>query len=183
MTDTTGKKVHFNTVCEEIPQAPFAEDADSVKQAKTYNSKLVNGKKLCMNQMSESSFEDAPTISVKKEDYEFLLDTLENFNKNKVKRAEIQRRYFENHKGEYYARQKKWRDQNRIRINASRRDKYSSGMVTVGEIESMPEEKIIDDGMLLAEQINDSGDIIPITDIQPGAPQIEELSSSGTSPH
>ena len=98
MTDTmTEKNAHLNTVACEVPQFPFEEDADNL-QEKTFNSKLVNGKKLCMNQMSESSFEDAPTISVNKDDYEFLLDTLENFNKNKEKRAEIQRRYFENHK-------------------------------------------------------------------------------------
>lgn len=109
----------------ELEQQHFPEDKMEDCQKKCITSGVINNQKLCMNEMNESSFEDAPTISVKKEDYEFLLDCFENFNKDKKKKAEIQKRYFENHKKEYYERQKKWRDNNRVRINLNRRKKYN----------------------------------------------------------
>ena len=50
-------------------------------------------------------------------------------------------------------------------------------MVTVGEIEIMPEQQIKDEGLELAEQVNNAGEIVPI---EPTLPKIEELSSSPT---
>ncbi len=116
---------NLSSMAIEIEQQDFPEDKKEDLQEKTITSGVINDKKLCMNEMDESSFSDAPTISVKKEDYEFLLDCFENFNRDKKKKAEIQRRYFENHKQEYYDRQKRWREDNKIRINLNRRKKYN----------------------------------------------------------
>lgn len=132
----------LTTMAIELEQQEFPEDTKEEMQDKTIGSGIINNKKLCMNEMDESSFIDAPTISVKQEDYEFLLDCFENFNKCKKKKAEIQRRYFENHKQEYYDRQKRWRDENRIRINLNRRKKYNEKKLKEGELYSVKEEDI-----------------------------------------
>jgi hypothetical protein len=57
-------------------------------------------------------------------DYERLLQAFDALHRAKARRAEVARRYFENHRQECYARQKRWRESAAPRINARRRAAY-----------------------------------------------------------
>ena len=57
-------------------------------------------------------------------DYERLLQAFDALHRAKARRAEVARRYFENHREECYARQKRWRESAKPRINARRRAAY-----------------------------------------------------------
>jgi hypothetical protein len=94
--------------------APWAEESKEVLCIPT-------GDVVCNNGMD---FEGAPTVHILKEDHEFLLDACETLHKTKEKRAAVARRYFEKHRDECYARQKRWREHAKERINAQRREVY-----------------------------------------------------------
>ena len=65
-----------------------------------------------------------PAMKLPAADYERLLQAFDALHRAKARRAEVARRYFENHREECYARQKRWRESVKPRINARRRAAY-----------------------------------------------------------
>ena len=65
-----------------------------------------------------------PAMKLPTADYERLLQAFDALHRAKARRAEVARRYFENHREECYARQKRWRESAAPRINARRRAAY-----------------------------------------------------------
>ena len=84
----------------------------------------IAGNIICMNKNDNECYEKAPTMEIAIEDFDFYMQVFSNYEKDKQKRAECQKRYFQNNKQKYYERQKKWRDGHKLDLNKKRRDRY-----------------------------------------------------------
>lgn len=84
----------------------------------------VAGNIVAVNKNTDECYEKAPTMEIAIEDFDFYMQVFDNYEKDKKKRAECQRKYFENNKKTYYERQKKWRDGHKLDLNKKRRDRY-----------------------------------------------------------
>ena len=83
------------------------------------------GNIIAINKNDESCYEKAPVMEIAKEDFDFYMQVFDNYEKDKKKRAECQKKYFQNNKKTYYERQKKWRDGHKVDLNKKRRDRYA----------------------------------------------------------
>ena len=86
----------------------------------------INEDVIATNINSGECYKDAPVVEIPKADFDYYMQIFEKYETNKVKRAECQKRYFQNNKKAYYERQKKWRDGHKVDLNAKRRERYAN---------------------------------------------------------
>jgi hypothetical protein len=85
----------------------------------------VAGNIIAVNKNDDSCYENAPKMEIAIEDFDFYMQVFSNYEKDKKKRAECQKKYFQNNRKTYYERQKKWRDGHKIDFNKKRRERYA----------------------------------------------------------
>ena len=85
----------------------------------------VAGNIIAINKNDDSCYEKAPTMEIAVEDFDFYMQVFSNYENDKKKRAECQKKYFQNNRKTYYERQKKWRDGHKVDLNKKRRDRYA----------------------------------------------------------
>ncbi len=86
----------------------------------------VAGNVIAINKNDDSCYENAPKMEIAIEDFDFFMQVFENYEKDKKKRAECQKKYFQNNRKSYYERQKKWRDGHKLDFNKKRRERYAA---------------------------------------------------------
>ena len=116
----------------------------------------INDDVIATNINSGECFTDAPIVEIPKADFDYYMGVFEKYEKDKVKRAECQKKYFQNNKKSYYERQKKWRDGHKMKLNLRRREKYAENklldvagndVTSLGEAEpsSVTIEEVVDE--------------------------------------
>lgn len=109
-----------------VPFSQFPKDKKEDMQVKIKDfSKNSDGKTIAYNINNSECFKNSEVVEIPQNDFNFYMSIFEKFEKDKEKRAQIQRNYFLNNKKSYYQRQKKWRDGHKLELNKKRREKYA----------------------------------------------------------
>lgn len=106
-----------------------------------------SGDVVAMNKHDDACYEEAPTIEIPRNDFDFLMQVFDKYETSKTKRAEVQRNYFKSNKKTYYERQKKWRDGHKLEINVRRRERYAEKKLI--KIPDAPEEEASEQALSL----------------------------------
>jgi hypothetical protein len=85
----------------------------------------IAGNIIATNKNDSACYENAPVMEIAKEDFDFYMQVFACYETDKKKRAECQKKYFQNNKKTYYERQKKWRDGHKVDLNKKRRERYA----------------------------------------------------------
>ena len=112
--------------------------SSSNKKVKFQIAKMTpEGDVVALNKHDASCYDEAPTVEIPKNDFDYLMQIFDKFEESKAKRAEVQRNYFENNKKSYYERQKKWRDGHKMEINIRRRERYAERKAEAAALKSL----------------------------------------------
>lgn len=115
------------TTSKEIDTPFFPPDTIKDMQVKIKDHATdVAGNVISINKNDDACYEKAPTMEIAIEDFDFYMQVFSNYEKDKKKRAECQKKYFQKDKAKYYERQKKWRDGHKVDLNSKRRARYAA---------------------------------------------------------
>ena len=139
---------------EEVEAHEFPEDNKQLKCKEHWTNS--DGDKVALNMNTDECFDNAPVVEIPKEDFDYYMQVFEKYETDKKKRAECQKKYFQNNKKSYYERQKKWRDGHKMKLNLRRREKYAENklldvagndVTSLGEAEpsSVTIEEVVDE--------------------------------------
>jgi hypothetical protein len=110
----------------EVEQKHFPPDEKKYMQVKFKDHvQDVAGNVIATNINDDSCYENAPVMEISREDFDFYMQVFACYETDKKKRAECQKKYFQNNKKSYYERQKKWRDGHKVDLNKRRRERYA----------------------------------------------------------